>query len=58
MLKKLYNFGRYIPEKYFEDNPLDLNLNYGKEDSKIVFLCFEENGNKFVFDKVEIEDYE
>lgn len=58
MIKKLYNFGKYIPEKYFEDNPLNLNLDYGKEDSKIVFLCFEKNGDNFEFKSVEVEDYD
>ena len=58
MIRKLYNFGKYIPEIYFEDNPLNLNLDYGKEDSKIVFLCFEKTNDIFEYKKIEIEDYD
>ena len=58
MIKKLFNFGNYIPEKYFEDNPLNLNLDYGKEDSKIVFLCFEKTNDFFEFKNIQLEDYD
>lgn len=58
MIKKLYNFGKYIPDEYFEDNPLNLNLEYGKEGEKLVCICFNTTSDKFEFEGIEIDDYD
>ncbi|OGI12328.1 MAG: hypothetical protein A2Y40_00880 [Candidatus Margulisbacteria bacterium GWF2_35_9] len=58
MLSKLYKLGKLIPEDYFDDNPLGLNLKEQK-DTGIVFLCFkiDENGT-YQYIGNEIEDYD
>ncbi|MDD4526518.1 MAG: TIGR02556 family CRISPR-associated protein [Candidatus Margulisbacteria bacterium] len=56
MLKKLYKLGKYIPEEYFEDNPLGLNMSH--TGGMVCVIQFSFNNDVFLYDKITYEDYD